>query len=447
MFNITDFGAKPNLEILQTGVIQVAIDTCHSKGGGTVVIPKGKYYTSTLYLRSNVNLHLEFESYLIGSKNLCDYPEIDDTFIDAVGHTRGKCLIYAKNIKSSSITGAGTIDGNGSSFKYDEDNRPFLIRYINCYDICLQNISLKNSAAWVVHLLGTENARINGINIYSHANSNNDGIDIDSCNNIEISNCDIDTSDDAICVKSTDSKICENIRVYSCILKSIWGALKIGTETYGDIRNISFHDIKIRDTFGGGVKIISTDGCRLENVSIENISMENVSGPIFIRLGSRSRTYYKNQQVRVAGTLKNILLRNISIRVVEEGYYLYGKYPRKAGIIVTGIPGHSIENVIFENLNVIFPGNELSFERSFYNVPEQENEYPEFPMFHPLPSWAFFLRHVKGLTLKDTSLNTVKADSRPVIFTDDVKDLKVSNIVVNNQQFDFETEIISKRLP
>jgi polygalacturonase len=442
MFNILDFGAVPNLEILQTRALQAAIDACEHAGGGRVTVPAGNYYISTLNLRNNVTLHLENNSFLLGSKNLNDYPNITDTFIDAVGHTRGKCLIYAKNIYNSSITGNGTIDGNGGAFELDENNRPFLIRYIDCNDVRLKNVNLLNSAAWVVHIIRSQNVQIHGVNIKSHANSNNDGIDVDSCNNVHITDCTIDTSDDAICIKSTDSKACENIKVYNCSLKSVWGALKIGTETYGDIRNVVFRDIKIRDTFGGGLKIISTDGSHLENILVDNIAMENVSGPIFIRLGSRLRTYYKNQVKRTPGILKNVVISNINIRVIEEGYLLYGKHPRKAGIIITGIPNHTVESVILDNLNVLFPGDSTFTTQTPYNVSEQEADYPEFPMFHPLPSWGFFLRHIKGITLKNINMKTEHTDKRPAIFIDDVQDTHFKDIKINQQLFDEQSQMI-----
>jgi polygalacturonase len=447
MFNIQDFGAAPNIEVLQTNAIQAAIDACHNTGGGIVTVPPGSYHISTIYLRSNVSLHLENDAVLVGSHNLTDYPEISDLFIDAVGHVRGKCLIYGRDLINSSITGNGTIDGNGSAFKIDESNRPLLVRYVNCHNISLSDIYLRNSAAWVVHLFRSENIQIHRVTINSHVNSNNDGVDIDSCKSVQISNCSIDTSDDAICIKSTDSNICEDIKVTHCNLKSIWGALKIGTETFGDIRNITFSNITIRDTFGGGLKIISMDGSRVENIIVDTITMENVSGPIFLRLGSRLRTYYKNQVARKPGTLKNITISNIDIHVIEEGYLLYGKYPRKAGIIATGIPGHLIENLNFNNLNIIFPGDTNFKIPISYNVPEQEAEYPEFPMFHPLPSWGFFFRHINEITLRHITLKTENTDARPPIFVDDVKNINISDTTINNLPIDNHSQLVINQSP
>ena len=248
--------------------------------------------------------------------------------------------------------------------------------------------------------------------------------------------CDIDTGDDAICIKATRATPCENIVVTGCVLRSVWGALKLGTESAGDFRNIIFSDIVIRDTHGGGLKILSMDGCRLENVQANNIIMDNVSGPIFIRLGSRLRQYFAGQPARSVGILRNISIRNVTMRVWEEGYLLFGKLPRKAGIIVTGIPGHQIEDLSFENIDVTFPGGGTEEEAARHDVPEQESEYPEFPMFHPIPAWGFYLRHAKNVRFRDVRLRTTDCDARPPFFAEDVQQLRLNEVEINGQPYE-----------
>ena len=433
MILITDYGAVAGLESIQTVPIQSAINECARKGGGTVLIPTGFYKTGTLTLHSHVTLHLENGATLFGSPNIEDYPEVASGFTDAVGQKRNRCMIYANATTGTQITGRGTIDGHGSAFSYEQDERPFMVRFVDCKDVEISGVTLKDSPGWVSHYLGCENVLIHGVTIRSHTNGNNDGIDVDSCRRVRITACDLDTGDDAICIKATRATPCENVVVTGCVIRSVWGALKIGTESAGDFRNIIFSDIVIRDTHGGGLKIISMDGSRMENVQVNNIVMDNVSGPIFIRLGSRLRKYFDDQPNRPVGILRNVSIRNVTMRVWEEGYLLYGTHPRKAGIIVSGIPGHCIEDLAFENIDVTFPGGGTSEEAAHHAVPEQEKEYPEFPMFHPLPAWGFYLRHARNVRLRDVRMRTETADARPPFFTDDVEQLRLIDVEVDGQ--------------
>jgi len=425
MISILDHGATPGTPHPQHRFIQAAIDACAAAGGGTVVIPAGTFVTGMLSLRSHVTLHLENGSRLLGSPDLADYPEVTGGFTDAVGQRRNRCLIHVHQCHSVALTGQGTIDGNGAAFGFEQDGRPFLVRFIDCTQVQMLGLRLCNSPGWVSHFLGCEQVLIQGVSIHSHVNGNNDGIDIDSCRRVRITACDIDTGDDAICLKSTRATPCENITVTGCVIRSVWGALKIGTESAGDFRNIIFSDIVIRETHGGGLKIISMDGARLENIQVNNVIMDRVSGPIFIRLGARLRRYHADQPSRPVGHLRQISIRNVTGTVWEEGYPLYGQYPRKAGIIVTGIPGHCIEDLILENITLTFPGGGTVADAAHLDVPEQVAEYPEFPVFHPLPAWAFFLRHVRGVQLRDVRTATVLPDARPALVAEDVEGLVV----------------------
>jgi polygalacturonase len=428
--NILDHGAVSGTRASQTPAIQSAINAVSGKGGGTVVVPAGTYHIGTLILKSHVTLHLDNGAMLKGSTDIRNYPEVNGGFMDAVGQNRNRCLIYAEGTVNTSITGRGTIDGNGGAFTFDQDGRPFMVRFIDCRDVHVSGVTLQNSPGWVSHYLGCENVFIHGISIRSHVNGNNDGIDIDSCCRVRISDCDIDTGDDAVCIKSTRTTPSEDIVVTGCRISSVWGALKLGTESAGDFRNIIFSNIVIRDTHGGGLKLISMDGCRMENVLVENIIMDNVSGPIFLRLGSRLRQYFPDQPKRPVGIAKGLTIRNVTINVWEEGYLLYDKYPRKAGIIVTGIPGHPIEDVTFDNVRVTFPGGGAV---STAPVAEQEAEYPEFPVFHPLPCWGLFLRHIRGIVFKDCRFNTRESDPRPPLYLEDVEGEEFRDVKINGE--------------
>ena len=434
--SITQVGAVQGEGSTQTAVIQKAIDTCAEAGSGTVEIPAGVYVSGTLVLRSHVTLHLDNGAVLKGSPRREDYPKVGGSFVDAVGQQRNRCLIYAERAAGPAITGLGTIDGNGSAFGHEEDGRPFMIRFVDCTQVRVQDVTLRDSPGWVSHYLGCENVCIQGVTIRSHTNGNNDGIDLDCCRGVRIAACDIDTGDDAICIKATRATPCENIVVTGCVLRSVWGAFKLGTESAGDFRNIVFSDSVIRDTQGGGLKIISMDGCVLENVHMSNIIMDRVSGPIFLRLGRRLRRYFADQPERPPGSLRHVSICNVTASVWEEGYPLFGKLPRKAGIIATGVPGHHIEDVSFENIDLTFPGGGGAGEAARHDVPEQETEYPEFPMFHPLPAWGFYLRHARNLRFRDVRLRTAQPDLRPAFFTDEVGLLRLDEIEINGEPLD-----------
>lgn len=173
----------------------------------------------------------------------------------------------------------------------------------------------------------------------------------------------------------------------------------------------------------------------MENIQVSNVIMDNVSGPIFIRLGSRLKKYFSDEPDREVGILRNVSIRNVTMRVWEEGYPLYGKLPRKAGIIITGIPGHCIEDLTFENIDVTFPGNGTEADAAHHDVPEQEKEYPEFPSFHPIPAWGIYLRHAKNVRLRDFRMRTAAHDARPAMFTEDVEHLRLNDVEVNGEPF------------
>ena len=449
MISILDFGARPDGPEAQTLAIQRAIDACAAQGGGTVQIPAGLYITGTLVLRSHITLELSNGAILRGSPRLEDYPEVGGSFVDAVGQQRNRCLLFAERATGVALIGLGTIDGNGGAFARSQDGRPFMVRFVDCSQVRVSDVTLRDSPGWVSHYLGCQNVLIQGVTIRSHVNDNNDGIDLDSCRGVRIAQCDIDTGDDAICIKATRAAPCENIVITGCVLRSHWAALKLGTESAGDFRNILISDIVIHDTHGGGLKIISMDGCRLENVHVSNLIMDGVSGPIFLRLGARLRRYFADQPERSPGTLRHVSIRHVTGRVTENGDPLYGCWPRKAGIIVTGIPGHAIEDVLFEDIDLSFPGGGTTADAACHAVPEQETAYPEFPVFHPLPSWGFYLRHARNIRLRDVHLRLDSPDARPVVFTDDVHQLQLAGVEVDGRPLDLAAahDLVARSFP
>ncbi|AXT50226.1 glycoside hydrolase family 28 protein [Aquimarina sp. BL5] len=432
VYNVTDFGAKGDSLTLNTKFIQKAIDKCSQNGGGKVIVNKGIYISGTILLKNNVTLHVSQDTKLVGSSNPQDYKSTD-AFTDATGQERGNCLIGATDAANIGISGKGIIDGNGKAFLYkniqqkikelnidkNEEkkfgrNRPFLIRFVRSNNINLTNINLRQPAAWTCHFYQSNTIKVDDISIYSHANHNNDGVDLDSSFDIKITNSKIDTGDDSICIKTTSPKPTYNVFVKNCELKSDWGAIKFGTESMGDFYNINIKDCKIYDTKGGGIKLLSVDGANINDITIDNIEMENVDMPIFIRLGERLRTY-RNAEKQSVGSINNINIKNIraTTRSLDSS-----RVSSPSGIFITGTENHKIESVLLENIEITLPGSEKNLVLK--PVEENEKEYPEFSFFKVLPAYGLYGRHIENLKLKNVKFNITASDIREEIILEDV---------------------------
>lgn len=412
-WDVRDYGAVADSTTVNTEAIQSAIDACSGAGGGTVIIEGGTYVSGTILLKDHVTLRIAENAILLSSPDKNDFAGVDH-FVDATGQSRGHCLIGAMDVEDVGIIGKGVIEGLGHLYK--NPIRPFMIRFVRTKDLVLKDISLRQPAAWTVHLFQCENFLVDGIRIYSHANKNNDGIDIDSSTDGVIRNCDIDSGDDAICFKSTSPLPSQNVEVYNCRLKSNWGAIKFGTESMGDFRNISVKNCNIHNTRGGGIKILSVDGANIENIVIDSIQMENVDMPLFMRLGERRRTY-RDAPRQPVGSITNVSISNIraNTRSLEES-----RVVPPTGIFVTGTSDHKIGHVSLSNIAVTLPGGGTA-EHVTIQVPENETKYPEFTKFDgPVPAYGLYARHIDDLQLSNISFNLLGDDEREEVVLEDV---------------------------
>ncbi|GAF05430.1 glycoside hydrolase family 28 protein [Saccharicrinis fermentans] len=431
--NILDCGAIADSTTINSTFIQKAIDACNDAGGGTVIIPRGAFISGTVLLKDNVTLHLEKGAQLVGSKNPNDYITIDP-FTDAVNQVRGKCLVGAENAHNIAITGEGTIVGRGQLLKKPAllktmkdlgvdrsklndfaNNRPFLIRLVKSTNINIQGVQLRQPAAWTLHIFQCKNILVDGIDIYSHAHRNNDGIDLDSSRDAIIRNCHIDSGDDAICIKSTSPMPTQDVMISNCHLKSDWGTIKFGTESMGDFKNITVDNCTIQDTRGGGIKILSMDGANIDSITISNITMDRVEMPIFIRLGERLRTY-RNAPKQKVGSINNIVLRNIKA-VVRDTAECRVNPP--SGILITGTPQHRIGKVTLHNIDISLPGCGTKAQAK-NQIAEDEKRYPEFSFFGVLPASNMFARHIEKLETQNLHFSHRAKDERNEIWMDDV---------------------------
>ncbi|MHC4496707.1 MAG: glycoside hydrolase family 28 protein, partial [Planctomycetota bacterium] len=206
--------------------IQKAIDQCSSDGGGTVYFPPGTFLSGTIYMKTGVTLKLDAGCTLLGSKDLKDYPPTVQAFRSYTDNYTDKSLIYGENLDKIAIIGRGTIDGQGRSFKGPYKVRPYIIRFIQCRNVTVQDVTIRNSPMWVQHYMACDDVRITGVTVRSRVNHNNDGINIDSCRRVIISDCNISSGDDAIVLKSTSARICRDVTVSNCVVSSRCNALK-----------------------------------------------------------------------------------------------------------------------------------------------------------------------------------------------------------------------------
>jgi polygalacturonase len=384
VFNILDFGAKDDGLTLNTSAIQAAIKKCKAAGGGTVWVPAGRFLTGTIFLDSDIELHLSPGATLLGSTAMKDY--------DAVH----RHLIYAENAHNVSITGTGTIDGQGPAFYRGKENnfeaeiiRPVpWILFKNCRAIKVRDVNLIESPAHVLVLEDSDQAHIDGIRIYNAPNSpNTDGIDIKDTRNVLISNCDMSSGDDIICLKSEEDTV-ENVLVTNCILSSDDAALKMGTGSRAAIRNCQFSNITIRET-RYGIALFMVDGgvyenCTFDNIIIETISRYNTEYPIYIDVDKR-RAESK------LGTVRDLLFSNIIIR-------------SRGNVLVAGQKEAPLQSISFKNIR--FQLTDVSDLSVLKKKPRGNKSFPTLPDMDDFSkvNGHFTFGHINGLYLDDISL-------------------------------------------
>jgi polygalacturonase len=296
-FQITAYGAQSDGSANSTVAIQKAIDSAHAAGGGSVLFPPGKYLSGTLELRSGVELRLEAGAVLLASRNPADYT--------ATGMDKAPVFINGTGLRDVAITGRGIIDGQAEHVWEDNGKidgfiaveteiarsagvemkrahvvkpNPCLLALSGCEGILIEDVAFLRSPFWGVHLGLCKRVTVRGVRIESSLEMgvNSDGIDIDSCQDVRVSDCSISTGDDAICLKTTQKSggaPCEDIVVTGCTLVSTSCAIKLGTESHGDFRRIVISDCIIRDS-NRGIGIIVRDGADVSDVLFSKLVIE-----------------------------------------------------------------------------------------------------------------------------------------------------------------------------
>jgi len=360
---ILDFGASCHHQS-NTEQIQEAIDTLSHLGGGKVIVPFGRYQTGPLFLKSNIELHLCAGAILSFSDDPADYPVVESRWEGVHQKVYASC-IYAENAENISVTGMGTLDGQGKKWwrLFKEKSsilvhpRPKLISFHNCRKVKIQNISLKSSPSWTIHPILCENVIISGVTITNPANSpNTDGIDPESCKGVHISDCHIDVGDDCIALKAGTERTenpssCENITITNCTMAHGHGGVVIGSEMSGSIRNVVISNCVFKKT-DRGIRLKSRRGRGgvVEDIRICNIVMDQVLCPFILNLyyfwgpkGNERRVWDKNPYLLDDSTpcFKRIHFMNITARNVHVS----------AGFLF-GLAEQYLEDITFSHIDI-----------------------------------------------------------------------------------------------
>ena len=456
IFDVRTYGATGDGKSLDTDAVNRAIEAASSTGGGMVVFPPGSYLCFSIRLKSQVHLHLlqgstilaadsplpgERTGYRGGSYDTAEPNAPWEAFQD-YGHNHWhNSLLWGENIHDVSITGPGLIWGRGLSNGRGRkgDGAPFVaeqpgvgnkvIALKNCHNVLLRDFSILKAGHFGLLLTGVDNLTIDNLKI----DTDRDGMDIDCCQNVRVSNCTVNSPwDDGICPKSSYAlgyaRATRNVTISNCWVTGCYemgsvldgtfrkfppemhvprtGRIKCGTESNGGFINITIANCVFEGCQGFALETV--DGALLEDITITNTAMRDlVSGPVFMRLGSRLRGPKVTTKV---GTLKRILINNLECH----------NAPMRISSILSGIPGHAIEDVKFSNVYVESVGGATA-DAAKIEPPELESKYPEPGMFGAMPASGFFLRHVRNLEMSHVEVAVTAADARPVFYLTDVE--------------------------
>lgn len=430
-------------EDLETGRWQAAIDAAAKRGGGRVCVPEGRHVVGQLYLKSNVELHLEDGASLEGAPGLHNYAVHKLPFSEGTW----SAVVMGLNVTNVAITGKGEIFGNGKMFEpvkaygvSQEGFRPRGVFFSNCRNIRLEDFTLRDAACWGIVLKCCDGMVARRVKVDSVANHNNDGFDIEA-KNVLIEDCDVDAGDDAYCIKSNDPGFTvENVTVRNCMARSHCNGYKLGTASHGTMRNIRIercrtaaprrvyrdlapmpddltqpHPVKGAPAYlcAGGIGAICVecvDGGVVENVRVDDVEVRGFSVPIFVRGGTRSG--------RTCGTPPNdkYVLRDVVISNVR------GRAERAIASSVTGVKGCRPADIVLRDIELECVGEGANAKPFRVPGPEAAGKYPEGTMFsgYHLPCYGLFVDQADGVKVENVrfTLRAGTTDSRdPIHFT------------------------------
>ncbi len=357
-FDITRYGAVGDGKTMATAAIQKAIDSCAQSGGGKVVIPAGRFLTNALFLKSNVHVEVVSGGTLAFTTDIASVSGIQGRW-EGIDRTVYASLFNGQSLENVSITGRGTLDGQGDPWweayrtvremrrkagmgdEREPENppgsplkwgRPRMINLYDCKNILVSGLHIQNSPSWNIHPVRCENMNIDGVTITAPADSpNTDGIDPDSCKNVRISNCYISVGDDCIIIKSgyryrEDGIPCEDITVTNCVFGAGHCGVGIGSETSGGVRNVVVSNCVCDGTIRGlRIKTARTRGNVVENFRASNVVMRNVDEGVTVTMFYTGGDRHKAEPVdKFTPTFRNIHFSDISVSDSKQAILIEG---------------------------------------------------------------------------------------------------------------------------
>jgi len=464
VFNVREFGATGDGQTLDSPAINRTIESAAAAGGGTVFFPAGTYSCYSLRLKSNVALYLDqgstilaadvpLEGFPAGSGKGYDAAEPDTAWhsFQDYGHNHWhNSLVWGEDLHDIAILGHGLIWGRGLSRGVGSDphlpksNLPGVgnkaIALKNCRNVTMRDLSILKGGWFGILATGVDNMTIDNLKI----DTDRDGMDIDCCRNVRVSNCTVNSPwDDGICPKSSYAlgypRATENVTITNCYVTARYqvgtvidgtfkewpadsrvqrtGRIKCGTESNGGFRNITISNCVLDGC--RGIALESVDGALLEDIAITNITMRDMSSaPFFLRLGSRMR----GPADRSVGTLRRVLISNM------VSYNSQSQLPA----IISGIPSALIEDVYLNDILLHQVGGGTK-DMAAIQPAEAPEKYPEPKMFGPLPAYGLFARHVKGLDISNIEMRTAQPDNRPAFWLDDIQGADIFRAKTSSQ--------------
>jgi polygalacturonase len=446
-YDVREYGATGNGTTLDTGAINKAIEAAAAAGGGTVYFPAGTYASFSIRLKSNIALYLDHGATLLAAEpngtegyDRAEANEWGDKYqYQDFGHSHWHdSLIWGEKLENVSILGPGLIHGKGLR-KWDSDqpgvgNKAVALKL--CRNVIIRDVTFLMGGHFCILPTGVDNFTIDNVKI----DTNRDGINVDCCRNVRISNCTINSpNDDAIVLKSSyalgTARATENVTITNCQVTGydegtyldgtfgrtqerapdrggVTGRIKFGTESNGGFKNITISNCVFEHCRGFALETV--DGGLLEDVTISNVTMRDITNsPFFVRLGRRMR----GPEGVPVGKLRRVNINNVIV---------YGVNPRY-GALIMGIPGHDVEDVKLSNIRILASGG-ASKEQAAVEVPELETAYPDPKEFGQIPAYGFFIRHAKGIELNNVDVAFESEDLRPAFVLNDVKDAEFDNV-------------------
>lgn len=434
VYDVKKYGATGDGKTLDTKAIEKAIDAAAAAGGGTVYFPAGNYLSVTIHLKSNIGLYIDHGATIVAATTSptvkYDTPEKSENDIyQDFGHSHfNNSLIVGVNLHDISITGPGRISGKGGLIREDqkEKNDGYANKAISlklCRNVILRDFTVFYGGWFAFLLTAVDNATIDNIKI----DTNRDGIDLVSSKNVRISNCSVNApGDDAIVLKSdyalNTPRATENVTITNCQVsgynegtlldgtyqkngrKDATGRIKLGTESNGGFKNIAITNCVFDHC--RGLALETVDGALLEDITISNLTMRDIlNAPIFVRLGARMR----GPKDFPYSQLHRVIISNV------VAYDVTGEQ----AAIISGIPGHDIEDLTLDNIHIYFKGGGTKVQGT-REVPALIDSYPDPNRWGITPAYGFFIRNVKDLRMSNVEVSYAKEDLRPAFILDSV---------------------------